>query len=79
MVIVRELKGLSEETIKLPATSDNSLNPRLDYIDNPTIRAKFDGICLMQEKATFNHKNILNFYIVFEEKLFSCKVGTNFE
>ena len=28
-------RGLSNESIKAPATSDNSLNPKLDYFNNP--------------------------------------------
>ena len=28
-------RGLSNESIKTPATSDNSLNPKLDYFNNP--------------------------------------------
>ena len=28
-------KGWSDESIKPPATSNNSLNPRLDYYNNP--------------------------------------------
>lgn len=41
--------GLSEETnisINPSATSDNILNPRLDFIDNPKIKVAFDESCL---------------------------------
>ena len=38
-------KGLSNESIKLPTTSDNSLNPRLSY-EVTKIRVKFIGSCL---------------------------------
>ena len=44
-------KGLSNKTIKLPATSDNNLNP---------------GSCLKQDKNTFNHGKRVNIYIVYE-------------
>ena len=37
-------KGLSDETIKPPATSDNSLTPLIDYLGNKII--KFTGSCL---------------------------------
>ena len=40
-------KGLSDETIKLPATPDNSLTPELSYYDTTT-RVKFTGRCLKQ-------------------------------
>ena len=41
-------KGLSDENIKPPTTSDNSLAPALSYIGNETI--KFDWGCLKQDK-----------------------------
>ena len=36
-------KGLSDGSIKPPLTSDNSLNPGINYFDNARIRVKFDG------------------------------------
>ena len=47
-------KGLSDEIIKPPNTSDNSLAPALSYIANKT-RVKFDGSCLKQDKIRFTH------------------------
>ena len=35
MVTAWNYKGLSDESIKSPAISYNSLNPRLDYFNNP--------------------------------------------
>ena len=61
-------KGLSDESINLPATSDNSLTPSLDYI-GVRIRVKFNGQCLKQDKVTFIHKKIMNIYIVYEINL----------
>ena len=58
-------KGLSDEIIKSPATSGNSLSPSLNYIDF-RLKIKFDGQCLKQDKVTFNHKTIVNIYIVYE-------------
>ena len=37
---------LSIESIKPPATSNNSLNPGLNYINNAKIQVQFDGSCL---------------------------------
>ena len=34
---------VSNESIKPPSTSDNSLNPRINYIDNAKIQMKLDG------------------------------------
>ena len=58
-------KGLSEETIKPPATSDNSLTPLLSYCD-PKTRVKFTGSCLKQPKISYTHGTILNIYTVYE-------------
>ena len=40
-------KGLSDESIKPPTTSDNSLNPSLSYYGTKT-RVKFTGSYLKQ-------------------------------
>ena len=58
-------KGLSDRTIKLPATSDNSLNLKVSYY-NAKARLEFRGSCLKQDKNTFNHGKIVNIYIVYE-------------
>ena len=52
-------KGLSDEIIKPPTTSDNNLAPALNYIGNK-ITVKFDGGCLKQDKITFTHGAIAN-------------------
>ena len=51
-------KGLSAESIKPPTTSDNSLNPVLNYYGTKT-RVKFTGSCLKQPKISYTHWNIL--------------------
>ena len=58
-------KGLPDETIKPPATSDNSLTPLIDYHGNK-IRVKFIGSCLKHSKISYTHRTIVNTYIVFE-------------
>ena len=58
-------KGLSAETIKPPATSDNRLTPTLSYHGSKT-RVKFTGSCLKQPTISYNHKAIVNIYIVHE-------------
>ena len=58
-------KGLSAESIKTLVTSDNSLTPALSYYGAKT-RVKFHGSCLKQPKASFDHKTIVNIYIVYE-------------
>ena len=54
-------KGLSDENI----TSDYSLNPQLSYLGTKT-RGQFDRSCFKQDKVTFNHKKVVNIYIVYE-------------
>ena len=58
-------KGLSNESIKQPTTSNDSLNPRLSYNDTK-IKVQFTGSCLKQPKFTFTHKKVVNIYIVYE-------------
>ena len=58
-------KGLSDESFKPPRTSDNSLNPTLNYYGTKT-RVKFNGSCLKQGKITHTHRKIVNIYIVYE-------------
>ena len=59
---------MSDEIIKPPNTSDNSLTPALSYISNKT-RVKFDWSCLKQDEITFTHGNIVVIYIVYEINL----------
>ena len=56
-------KGLSAESIKLPATSNNSLSPLIGYLGNK-IKLKFSGSCLKQPKLQYTHRSIVNIYIV---------------
>ena len=58
-------KGLSNETIKPPTTSDNSLTPT-SYYYAAKLRIKFTGSCLKQNKVIFNHRKVVNIYIVYE-------------
>ena len=60
-----QFKGISNESIKPPTTSNNSLNPRLSY-NHTKIKAQFTGSCLKQQKFTFTHKKVVNIYIVYE-------------
>ena len=59
-------KGLSAESVKPPATSDNSLTPELNYYGTKT-RVKFAGSCLKQSnKLSYTHSTTVNIYIVYE-------------
>ena len=58
-------KGLSDESIKLVLTSNNSLAPGLSYVGNK-IMVKLDGSCLKQDKVTLTYGRTVNIYIVYE-------------
>ena len=63
----RESKGLSDEIIKSPTTSNNSLAPTLKYTVK-RMYVNFNGSCLKQDKITFNHGKIVNAYIIYTLK-----------
>ena len=58
-------KGLSSESIKPPATSNNSLAPAVNNYGTKT-RVKLTGSCLQQSKISYTHRKIVNIYVVYE-------------
>ena len=64
-VLSWQSKRLSNESIKPPTTSDNSLTPALNYYGTKT-RVKFTGSCLKQSKISYTHGKVVNIYIVYE-------------
>ena len=64
-VLSWRFKGISNESIRPPTTSNNSRNPKLSYNDTK-IKAQFTGSCLKQPKFTFTHKKVVNIYIAYE-------------
>ena len=64
-VLSWQSKGISNESIKRPTTSNNSLNPRLSHNDTK-IKVQFTGGYLKQPKFTLTHKKVINIYIVYE-------------
>ena len=58
-------KGKSNESIKPPTTSNNSLTPELNYYDTKT-RVKFIRSCLKQSKISYTHGKVVNVYIFYE-------------
>ena len=77
-VTARKSKGLFDENIKPPWTSDNSLNLVIGGIDNAKTLVKFDGVCLKQDKVTFTPKAALNFYIIYEVNLWPLNLDSKF-
>ena len=58
-------KGLSDENINSITTSNYSITPELSHYGTKA-RIKFNGSCLKQDKATYNHGTIVNIYIVYK-------------
>ena len=58
-------KGLSGERINSITTSNYSVTPLLDYYETKA-RVEFSGSYLKQDSVTFNHKMVINIYIVYE-------------
>ena len=61
----RESKGLSNEVVKPPTTTDNTLVPLVNYTGISTV-LRLSGSCLKQDKSTFFPLNTLNIFIVYE-------------
>ena len=55
----KKSKGLSEESIKHPSTSDNIYDSLLNYVGTK-IRVKFNGSCLKQNRNICAHGKIVN-------------------
>ena len=58
-------KGLSDESIKPPPTSDNSRTPLIDYYGY-NISLKFNESIFRQPKVPDTHEKAKNIYIVYE-------------
>ena len=56
---------MSDERINSITASNYSVTPFLDYYGTKT-RVEFSGSCLKQDSVTFNHKKVVNIYIVYE-------------
>ena len=68
-------KGLSDESIKPPKTSDNSLAPAINNYGTK-IRVKFSWSCLKKSnKLPYTHGKIVNIYIVYELGASSANVN----
>ena len=64
-VLSWQSKGLSDESIKPPAKTNNSLTPELNYYGTKT-KLKFTRSCLKQSSHILTHKKAVNIYIMYE-------------
>ena len=58
-------KGLFNESLGVVSTSNNTLNSLANHY-NEKVRLKFKGNILQEKTITYNHKNIINLYVVYE-------------
>ena len=73
-VLSWQSKGLSNESIKPPKTSNNSLTPELNYYSTKT-RVKFIRSCFKQSKISYTHGKVVNIYII--DELGACSSNVN--
>ena len=64
-ILMRQLNGLSNESIKPPTTNNNILTLELNYYGTKT-RVKFTRSCLKQSRISYTHGKVVNIYIVYE-------------
>ena len=58
-------EGLSNESLEVISTSDNTLTPSINYYGDKA-RLKFTGSVLQQKTITYSHKKVVNLYVVYE-------------
>ena len=64
-IYCQKSKGLSDKRIDCIKTPNYSITPNVSYYGNKT-RVKLNGSCLKQDKVTFNHRKVVNIYIIYE-------------
>ena len=64
-VLSWQSKGISNESFKSPAISDNTINARLNFYGTKT-RVQFTGSCLKQSDHIFTNEKVVNNYTVYE-------------
>ena len=60
-----EIKELSNESLEVVSTSNNSLTPSINYYGDKA-RLRFTGSVLQQKTVTYSHKKVVNLYVVYE-------------
>ena len=58
-------KGLSNESLEVISISDNTLTQSVNYCGD-TVRLRFTGSVLQQKTVTYNHKRVVNLYLIYE-------------
>ena len=60
-----KLKGLSNESLEVVSTSDNTWTLSVNHCGDKA-RFRFTGSVLQQKTVIYNHKKVVNFYVVYE-------------
>ena len=75
----KSIIGVGDERINSNTASKYKITPELSYYGT-AIRVEFSGICIKQDKVTYNHGQIVNIYIVYEiSKNYSISTYTTLE
>ena len=62
---------MSNKKFALLFTSDKSLSPILEWMNNSRIKLEFKESCLKQDKSLFTPNNVVNLYVVYELNVWS--------
>ena len=77
-VVKWEPNRFSNEKIKSPTTANDSLIPKLNWINDLKIRIEFKGNCLKQDKVAFTLRNATNLFILYKLDARSQDLKYNF-
>ena len=69
---------MSNEKFTPHFTSNNSLSPKLVWMNNSRIKLEFKGSCLKQDKAPFIPNNVVNLYTAYELNTWSQDLNAEF-
>ena len=69
---------VSNEIIKPPFTANHVFCPKVTWINNSQIRVRLTGSSLKQDKETFNLRNVVNLFIVYELDRWSQDLNVDF-
>ena len=69
---------MSNEKFTPHFTSNNSLSPKLVWMNNSRIKLEFEGSCLKQDKASFIPSNVVNLYTAYELNTWSQDLNAEF-
>ena len=77
-IVKWESKWLLNEKIKPPITANNSLSPKLSWMNNSKVTVEFKRSCLKQDKVTFTPRNVVNLSTVYELDAWSKELNIDF-